>query len=177
MNNENKFPTRKPTRAHGFDYSTPRGYFITVCTEHRRKILSSIVGEGLAPPEIKLSNYGKIVNDNLLSLEGQYSNLRIDNYVIMPNHIHIIFVLLDEAGGASPSPTISNIICAFKSKCVRDLRKLGFDGKLFQRSFYDHIIRNRQDHEEISRYIYENPINWEKDELFNDDIILKGNTK
>ncbi len=68
--------------------------------------------------------------------------MQIDNYVIMPNHIHIIFVLLEETGGASPSPTISDIVCAFKSQCVRE------------------------DYEEIARYIYENPLNWENDELY-----------
>ena len=163
---EKELPKRKPIRLKEFDYSTPKGYFITVCTENRRKILSSVVGEGLAPPEIKLTKYGETVNENLLSLKTRYSNLQIDNYVIMPNHIHIIFVLLEETGGASPSPTISDIVCAFKSQCVRDVRKLGFSGKLFQRSFYDHVIRGREDYEEIARYIYENPLNWENDELY-----------
>ena len=84
----------------------------------------------------------------------------------MPNHIHIIFVLLENTGGASPSPTISDIVCAFKSQCVRNCRRTGFEGKLFQRSFHDHIIRNQNDYEEVSKYIYENPINWETDEFF-----------
>ncbi|MBE6663846.1 MAG: transposase [Ruminococcaceae bacterium] len=160
------FPKRKPNRLGGFDYSTPKGYFITICTENRSKILSTIVGEGLAPPEIQLTQYGKIVKEQLLLLENRYSNLQIDSYAIMPNHIHIIFVLLENTGGASPSPTISDIVCAFKSQCVRNCRRTGFEGKLFQRSFHDHIIRNQNDYEEISKYIYENPINWKMDEFY-----------
>ena len=161
-----KLQKRKPNRLKDFDYSTSKGYFITICTENRGKILSSIVGEGLAPPEIQLTRYGKIVEEQLLLLKNRYSNLEIDIYAIMPNHIHIMFVLFENTGGASPSPTISDIVCAFKSQCVRSCRKIGFKGRLFQRSFHDHIIRNRNDYEEVSKYIYENPINWEADELY-----------
>ena len=91
----------------------------------------------------------------------------------MPNHIHVIFVLLENTGGASPSPTISNIVCAFKSLCVRAAKAEGFEGKLFQRSFYDHVIRGREDYEQIKRYIYENPQNWEKDELYTEEDLGK----
>ena len=163
---ESKLPKRKSNRLDGFDYSTPRGYFITICTENRKKILSTVVGEGLAPPEIQLTKYGKIVEEQLLLLENRYSNLQLDIFAIMPNHIHILFILLEETGGASPSPTISDIVCAFKSQCVRDCRNAGFQGALFQRSFHDHIIRNREDYEQVSKYICENPLNWETDELF-----------
>ena len=164
---ENKeLKKRKPTRLKEFDYSTPRGYFITICVENRRKILSTIVGEGLAPPVIQLTEYGKIVEEQLLLLEAQFSNLQIDSYVIMPNHIHMILVLLENTGGASPSPTISDIVCAFKSKSTRACKMTGYGKKLFQRSYHDHIIRNKEDYEEISKYIYQNPINWETDELY-----------
>ncbi len=163
---DKELPKRKPNRLGNFDYSTPKGYFITICTENRSKILSTIVGEGLAPPEIQLTKYGKIVEEQLLLLENRFSNLQLDIFAIMPNHIHIILILLEETGGASPSPTISDIVCAFKSQCVRACRKIGAEGKLFQRSFYDHIIRNKKDYKEISKYIYENPINWETDEFF-----------
>lgn len=159
-------PKRKPTRLKDFDYSLPRGYFVTICTEGRREILSTIVGEGLAPPEAQLSAYGEIAKEQILSLEAQYSNVKIDSFVIMPNHIHMVLILHENTGGASPSPTISDVVCSFKSRCARASRKLGFEGKLFQRSFYDHVIRNKEDYKQISKYIYENPLNWEKDEFF-----------
>ena len=96
---------RKPNRLYRYDYSTPGAYFITICTKNKQKTLSSIVGEGLAPPEPKLSNYGKIAEQQLLNLEERYPNVTLDKYVIMPNHIHMILVLRETAGGASPSPT------------------------------------------------------------------------
>ena len=90
---------RKPTRLYRHDYSTPGAYFITVCTKNKEKILSN-VGEGLAPPEPHLSVYGKIAEQQLLELEERYSNITLDKYVIMPNHIHMILVLRKTAGGA-----------------------------------------------------------------------------
>ena len=63
-----------------------------------------------------------------------------------------------------PRPTITDIVCAYKSLTTRECKKNGFDGKLFQTSFYEHIIRGREDYEEIVKYIYENPIRWYYDE-------------
>ena len=84
----------------------------------------------------------------------------------MPNHIHAIFVLRWDAAGASPRPTVTDIICAFKSLTTRECKKNGFMGQLFQTSFYDHIIRGREDYNAIVKYIYENPARWYYDELY-----------
>ena len=154
---------RKPNRLNQYDYSTPGAYFITICTKNKEKMLSSIVGEGLAPPEPKLSNYGKIAEQQLLNLEERYPNVTLDKYVIMPNHIHLIVVLRETAGGASPSPTISDIICTFKSLTSR-LCKVRYGSEtIFQRSFHDHIIRNQDDYDYIWNYMELNPMYWKKD--------------
>ena len=84
----------------------------------------------------------------------------------MPNHIHAIMILHGETAGASPRPTITDIVCAYKSLATRECKKNGFDGKLFQTSFYEHIIRGQEDYTEIVKYIYENPIRWYYDELY-----------
>ena len=99
-------------------------------------------------------------------LEDRYPHFAIDQYVIMPNHIHIILILNGSAAGASPRPTVMDIVCTFKSLTTRECKKNGFDGKLFQNSFYEHIIRGREDYEEIAKYIDENPIRWYYDELY-----------
>ncbi|MBQ7226797.1 MAG: hypothetical protein IJX05_00170, partial [Clostridia bacterium] len=84
-------PKRKPTRLKNFDYSTTGAYFITICTHNRIELLSKIiVGQGLAPAENKLTRLGEIAEEQLLQLEKRYPFIRIENYVIMPNHIHII---------------------------------------------------------------------------------------
>ena len=78
-------------------------------------------------------------------------------------------ILKGEAAGASPRPTITDIVCAYKSLTTRECKKGGFGGKLFQTSFYEHIIRGREDHEEVAKYIRENPIQWRFDELFTEE--------
>ena len=182
---EEKLPERKPTRLGCFDYSTTGAYFVTICTENRRQILSNItqltptgdgdalnytVGEGLAPPEYRyktnLTPCGKIAEQQLLMLEDRFQNLTVYQYVIMPNHIHVIFCLCNEAGGASPSPTISDVVCAYKSLTSRICKKEFLIDKMFQRSFYDHVIRNKHDYDEIAKYIVENPMRWHYDELY-----------
>lgn len=120
------------------------------------------VGEGLAPPEHRtiLKPCGIIVKEQLLLLESRYDNVTIEDYVIMPDHIHAIIFLHNKAGGASPSPTLNDVICAFKSLSSRACRKRFGIEKMFQRSYYEHIIRNISDYEIRKKYIYENPMRW-----------------
>ena len=104
-------PKRKGTRLKDYDYSQNGAYFVTICSHNKQCIFGSIVGEGLAPPEIVMSNYGKIINTQLLNLEKRYYYIKVDKFVIMPNHIHIT-LMLQKTGGASPSPTVSDIVCS-----------------------------------------------------------------
>ncbi len=167
-----ELPQRKHPRLDNYDYSSAGAYFVTICTQNRRCVLSRIVGRGLAPAEasgMEYTSFGKIAEQQLLSLKDRYAYLSVDQYVIMPNHIHVVLILESEAAGASPCPTITDIVCAYKSLTTRECKKNGFDGKLFQTSFYEHIIRGREDYEEIVKYIYENPIRWYYDELYNEE--------
>ena len=115
---------------------------------------------------IEYTSFGEIAEKQLFLLEDRYPHLSIDQYAIMPNHIHVIMILKDEAAGASPRPTITDIVCSYKSLTTRECKEDGFEGKLFQTSFYEHIIRGREDYEEIAKYVYENPIRWYCDELY-----------
>ena len=156
-------PKRKPTRLKGYDYSQNGAYFITICTNDKKCILGNIVGQGLAPAEIILSQYGKIAKEQLLDLENRYKTIEINKYVIMPNHIHII-AFLDNTAGASPCPTISDVICSFKSLTTRICNKSNNKPqKIFQSSFHDHIIRGEKDYRKIWEYIDSNVERWEKD--------------
>ena len=168
---ENKYPQRKKLRLNDFDYSQSGAYFVTICTKNKKCLFSHIVGRGFTPAEeteIKYTTYGEIAEKQLLSLENRYECVKIDKYVIMPNHIHAIIVLDNETAGASPCPTLSDIVCAYKSITTRECRKHGFDGNVFQTSFYDHIIRNQKDYDEIYKYIQDNPVKWEMDKLYVD---------
>jgi len=157
-------PKRKPTRLKEYDYSTPGAYFITICTKDKKQILSRIVGQGLAPAENKLTAHGEIAKEQIELLEDRYIGIKIEKYVIMPNHIHILISNYENAAGASPRPTISDIICTFKSITTRMCRKNGLAlPHMFQRSFHDHIIRGEKDYKKIWEYIDTNVQRWELD--------------
>ena len=168
MDDKKELPKRKHPRLNNFDYSSCGAYFITICTQNRQCVLSNIVGRGLAPAEtydIEYTSWGKIAEEQLLLLEKRYSDVSVDAYIIMPNHIHIILIM-NEAAGASPRPTVMDVVCTYKSLTTKECKKNGFTNKLFQTSFYDHVIRNRKDYEEIIKYIHENPMRWHFDELY-----------
>ena len=156
---------RKHPRLARYDYSTAGAYFITICTQNRKCLLSYIAGQKLAPAEIRYTAYGKIAEEQLFLLEKRYPCLKIDQYVIMPNHIHAI-LLLDGAAGASPRSTITDIVCAYKSLTTRACKKVQPIEKLFQTSFYEHVIRGREDYDDIAEYIANNSKQWELDKLY-----------
>ena len=159
-NDGSKYPRRKRVRLQQFDYSGAGAYFVTVCTQGRRCILSDItVGEGLAPPVCRLTAAGRVVENEILSITERYPNIGIAKYVIMPNHVHMIVQIRSEAGGASPSPTLADVVRVIKSLSTR---KSGLK-TLWQRSFYEHVIRNDHDYEETWNYIESNPVKWAED--------------
>ena len=163
-----ELPKRKPTRLKNYDYTSKGAYFITICTKDRMELLSKIlVGQGLAPAEYKLTKYGKIAKSQIELLKERYTTIRIDNYVIMPNHIHLLISVPNDSAGASPCPTISDVICTFKSCTTIECRRNGlFFKSLFQSSFYDHIIRDDADYQKIWQYIDTNVARWEEDKLY-----------
>ncbi len=171
---------RNPNRLKNYDYSQNGAYFITICTKDRKPILSVIenadkdVGEELAPPVLKLLPFGQCIKEQIYNIGKRYDNVKIDNYVIMPNHIHILMRIGNQTGGASPSPTISDVICAFKSLTTKECKNLLPIDILFQRSFHDHIIRDDIDYQNIWQYIDENPAKWKFDKLnpYNENAII-----
>ena len=149
-------PKRKPTAIPHYDYSQPGAYFITLCVEKRRPILGKIDSS----PQVVLSSIGKIVSDVWYSLPQRFPCLDAISqsiFVVMPDHIHGILQIT--AGGATPPPTPPQILGSFKSiTTIETNRLLGTPGqKLWQRSAYEHILRNQQDFDEAAGYIAENP--------------------
>jgi REP element-mobilizing transposase RayT len=155
-------PKRKMNRVQNYDYSSSGAYFITVCTQNHAQILSNIVGEGSPLPQ--LTTHGKITEKIILSVNQKYPTVTVDKYVIMPNHIHIIFVI-DSNGMGNPSPTISTVMGWLKYNITKTINQyLGNSGnKIFQRSFYDHVIRNEKDYIKHYNYIETNPLLWERE--------------
>ncbi len=150
-----ELPKRKNLRLQGYDYSTEGCYFITICTENRKNLLSTIVGgDDLgAPKKVALKPYGKIVEKYILSMEQAYGTISVENYIIMPNHIHIL-ILIDTYGlPGSSVPTIPNVVAALKKFTNRDCKI-----NLWQRGYMDHIIRNQTDFEYHWNYIEYNAL-------------------
>ena len=151
----NQLPKRKNIRLQGYDYSSEGCYFITICTEHRKNLLSAIVGgDDLgAPKKITLKPYGKIVEKYILSIEKAYESVKVENYIIMPNHIHLL-LLIDTYGlPRSSAPTIANVVTALKKFTNRDCKH-----NLWQRGYMDHIVRNQSDFENHWNYIEYNAL-------------------
>lgn len=161
MNQEKELPQRKHPRLNNYDYSAAGAYFLTICTQNRQCVLSRIENSG-----VECTLFGKIAERQLQSLGNRYPYLTVERYVIMPNHIHAVLILTGKTAGIHPRPSLTDILCSYKSLTTAECKKNGFDGKLFQTSFHEHIIRDRKDHEEIVTYICENPIRWYYDELY-----------
>ena len=163
MDQKKALPKRKKNRLENYDYSSCGAYFITVCTLGRKKYFWKNVGAIIdRPPKIELSSNGKIVDEAIQNITSIYPSLSLESYVIMPNHIHLLLrVRVDEYGRPMVAPTMSQVVKQLKGFVSK---QVGIS--IWQKSFYDHIIRNREDFEEHLRYIYENPIRWYYDELY-----------
>ena len=163
MNDKNALPQRKRNRLKNYDYSSCGAYFITICTLDRRNYFWKNVGATSGrPQDIELSSYGKMADEAIQNISSSYPALSLESYVIMPNHIHLLVrVCADEYGRPLVASTMSRVIKQLKGIVSKQAR-IG----IWQKSFHDHIIRNREDYEEHLRYIYENPIRWHCDELY-----------
>ena len=146
-------PERKPNRLSEYDYSTGGAYFVTICTQDRKKILSNIVGDDA---HIVPKSYGMVAEKYIRNVP------EIEKYVIMPDHIHMI-IRLDNGSMWASTPTnakpqhnrVSNIVRSLKILVSKEVGE-----SVFQRSYYDHVIRNQKDYDEIWQYIENNPRKW-----------------
>ena len=158
---------RKNVRLYGYDYSQAGGYFVTICTSERHCSLSHILpGNQFAQAEVRLTELGGI-SENVLHEVSERTGISLSEYIIMPNHIHMILQI--PAGGAEH--TIGEYVGMFKSLTLNYWRKIcNREGKVmgtvWQRNYYEHILRNEADYLEKLRYIQENPDDWVLDELY-----------
>ena len=156
---------RKLNRLKSYDYSKEGYYFVTICTKNRQENFGNI-----EDGEMVLNKFGEITEKCWYDLPNHYLNSRLDEFVIMPNHVHGIVVIVDRVGnGLKPFPTkqnhgLSEIIRGFKTFSSRRINELQDKFKFqWQKSFYDHVIRNEKSLSEIRKYIQENPMKWHLD--------------
>ena len=149
--------SRKSNRIGNYDYSQNGAYFVTICTQNRMRILSDIVGDGFPVPK----PCGRVAESMIRQISVQYPAVEVDKYVIMPDHIHLL-VRIGQEGTGNPSPTLGNVIGWYKYRATKEMNLIkGTQGeRVFQRSYYDHVIRNQRDYDEIWQYIENNPRKW-----------------
>ncbi len=178
---QNEQPKRKSPRLHGYDYGSTGVYFLTICTHNKKRILSNIVGEGSPLPfqsaEVNLLYCGKVADKWINRIPEHFKGVSVDCYVIMPNHIHLLLRITKDQnqkgtdGRGNPSPTeisVNSVVGWLKYQITGEINnRLNKTGeKVFQRSYHDHIIRDRDDYYRIYKYIKENPLCWQTDILY-----------
>lgn len=155
-----ELPKRKPNRLKDFNYSQPNAYFITICTKNKEMLFWENVGASIARPDmLPLSAFGKIAEEAIQNITTHYPMITVDNYVVMPNHIHLLLQIhSDDYGRAMLAPTISTVVQQMKGYVSKKLGK-----SVWQKLFHDHVIRGQQDYLKIWNYIEGNPSKWEED--------------
>lgn len=157
-----KLPKRKPLRLKEYDYSQNGAYFVTVCTQDRKPLFGHIVGAGPRPARTELSPLGLVIVETWNNLPRHNSGISLGPFIAMPDHIHGI-VILDDRAGLGPAPTpLSEIMRQLKSFSARRINTLrGTPGApLWQRGYYEHVIRNQDDFDAAAEYIQTNPARW-----------------
>jgi REP element-mobilizing transposase RayT len=171
---------RKSIRLKEYDYSQEGLYFITICTQNREHLFGEIVdnndvGAGFSRPninQIHKTKIGKIIENEIINLPNKYKNIKCDEYVIMPNHIHFIIEIMENIKGREdPAPTIGNIVGYFKfitTKLYNEILEIKNEKylKLWQRNYYENIIRNEKQYIMVSEYIKNNPLKWTDDKYY-----------
>lgn len=154
---------RKSIRLKGWDYSNKGVYFVTICSYKRECIFED-------------SAIKQIIIEEWISIPGRFLNTFIDEFIVMPNHLHGIIWIKSvvaglalptdkEKGGPRPAPTLGDIICAFKSQGAVNINRFRntTGHPVWQRNYYEHIIRNDDELNRIRQYIIENPLKWDDD--------------
>ena len=166
---------RRSIRLQGYDYSKAGAYFVTICTQNRECLFGEIVNG-----EMRLNEAGRVVADEWLKTAEIRDEIELDEWVVMPNHVHGILVIADRRGDPPVAPTnrpvaptgpqprsIGAVMAGFKSAATKRINELRQTPgiKLWQRNYWEHIVRNEPELNRIQEYIHNNPAQWELDSL------------
>ncbi len=162
---------RKTIRLREYDYSQPGEYFITICTYGKQNIFGTVNEDS-----VLLSPIGRIVKRCWEDIPKHFKNVELDEFIIMPNHFHGIIILHEHVGtrhavslreqfGKPIKRSISTIVRSFKSAVTKNVNEmqLSYEVRLWQSRYYDRIIRNDKELDNVRDYIANNPINWQLD--------------
>lgn len=162
---------RRSIRLKGYDYAQSGAYFVTICAWGKECVFGDVI-EG----NMYLNEFGKVVREEWLKTFDMRKNLVLDEYVVMPNHFHGIIIIADGRGTLQCAPTyekfgkpvsnsIPTVIRLFKSTTTKQINQLRqIPGMyLWQRNYYEHIIRNEYELKQAREYVINNPLQWQYD--------------
>ena len=162
---------RRSIRLCGHNYARPGAYFVTICTHERECLFGDVINGTMG-----LNEYGQIAHEEWVRSGEIRQEIRLDEFVVMPNHVHGIITIVG-AGSPRPGskgaetaplrrPTLGQIVAYFKYQSTKRINEIrGAPGTpLWQRNYYEHVVRNEDEWNEIRTYIIENPLRWELDE-------------
>ena len=163
---------RRSIRLKGYDYSQPGAYFITICAHNRKPLFGNVV-----KGKMRLNALGEIVRHEWLRTADIRPNVELDAFVLMPNHIHGIIILHDDGRGtlqraptteqfgkptSNSIPTIVRLFKSVTTKHINEIRRTP-GAPVWQRNYYEHIIRDSESMNRIQEYITQNPLRWHLD--------------
>lgn len=166
---------RRSVRLSGYDYSQAGAYFVTICTKDRACLLGEI-----AEGAIHFNDAGTIVEAAYHGLPGRFPSVAIDEFMVMPNHVHGIIVVgaqfiasldakpdaihrITDQGAINRAPTLGDVVRAFKAVSTRQIRMHANPRFAWQRNYYEHVIRDDTSLDRIRQYIADNPLQWAMD--------------
>ncbi len=157
-------PTRKPNHLPEYDYSQNGAYFVTICTGDKQNLFWNTVGADIIRQQMEdeefvlhlpLSEYGRIAEQGILNIPQCYPSVTVEKYCIMPNHIHMILSFSHDCGRLIAAPTLSRVVGQMKRWVSKQI-----GAGIWQKSYYERVIRNGTEYEEIWQYIQENPLKY-----------------
>ena len=173
MADNQKWQHRRSMGLQGYDYSQAGAYFVTCCTHERAFLFGDVVDS-----DMQMNDAGRVVERCWLAIPNHFPNTDLDAFVVMPNHVHGIVVITDGLVGAknfsplpqnntaarrptgTPSGTIGSIIRGFKIGVTKWFRDNTDTDTVWQRNYYEHIIRNDESLNRIRQYVLDNPLRW-----------------
>ena len=161
MTGDKPRPSRRSIRLKGYDYSQEGAYFVTICTRDREPLLGRI-----ADGQMVLSEFGMVVARSWLWLAARYPFVELDEWVVMPNHVHGIVILRRGGSRTAPTKPLGRLVGAFKTVSAKRINQIrGVPGEpVWQRNYYERIVRDDDELSRLRRYVLDNPVQWETDE-------------
>lgn len=176
---------RRSIRLPAFDYSSPDDYFVTICTKNRECIFGEVKER-----KIELNRFGYIIKRNIDNIPQQYKNIRINSFIVMPNHVHLIVRIMQNVGVGAQfiapiaprvfakrgaincAPTLGMVIRAFKARCTHGIRSFAPNVDVWQRNYYERVIRSDREWFDKIEYIKNNPRKWTRRHVNHFDAML-----